>query len=818
MSERPTMRVSPGADGVSIWSAPLFGEPGAPRLREFLARAFAVGEVETVEIRRASAFGRVRYAAGGRPDEIWRKLGRSLREDEPGQGADRRRAPVSAASLYLDHPARWPIRVSRVGETLSTWRVRPDGEHRLRLAHPVLGERKAFLHRLEEQLAGILGVEDFRGRTFSSDVLVSFDPDRLSPERLVRELERAWPALIDGEDEPPSNRRLVAAGTLLGLAAAGQFFAPALRPVAVGAVVVYSAPNVAAAIREARRGEIGLPALYSFGLAMMLASGLPLTGTIMASLMQLWGYLSQKTLVDRQRKLFAAHRKRPAWACVSGAEIEVHVDDLRLGDEVVVRRGETVPVDGIVAEGLAALADAAALGPAASKDVEAGDAVLAGSSVLDGEITVRVTRTGDATAAAAIGAVLPRSVFRDLPSLIEAERVANRNARPALALAALNLFTTRSPRFSQAVIRPDYVTAPRLSAQLTALHSLAEALRRGLLVRRPAALDLVSGIDVFVFDDGAGLDRRGLEVARVAAASGASTEEIAAYAAAALEGEASERARALFSHLDGRSGRREVVAHDLRRRAGAYLFRDDEDRQIAIVAPGLLKTAGVAASETLKIADSPTGDAAARPLFVVRDGRQIGVIAFRRQGALKARGVIAALKAEKPKARFVHLSGAKKPAARALADAAGVELAFGGLDPSEKAAIIRGLGRRAIWIGDGTAEGAQAVMAASDVSVSVAGVSGAPDDTADVLLLRGALSGLTELGALARAHKARLRDDYRAVYAANLVGVAGALFARFGSLQSGLLSNLGSGVVYARHVRRLNALIADIEAERRAAG
>ncbi len=812
MSQGPKLRVAPGVEGVSIWSADLFGAPGAPRLRDFLARAFAVPEVETVEVRRATAFGRLGYAAAARPESVWRKLGAALRGADPDGRADGNGAATpGVAELFLDHPARWPLRIGRVGRTLSTWRVRQDGEHQLRLTHPVLRHRKDFAFRLEEQLAAIFGVDDFRARAFSADVLVRIDPKALTPERLVRELEKAWPVLIEGADEPPSNKRLVTAGSLLTLAAVGQFAVPALRPVAVGAVVIYSAPNVAKAIRQARHGEVGLPAMYSLGLGMMLLSGLPLTGTIMASLMQLWPYLAHRTIVNRQRRLFAAHRKRPVWARVPGgdAAVEVHVDDLRPGDEVVVRAGEIVPVDGVATGGLAAVVDDARA-PGEIEDVAPGDAVFAGAILRDGELTIRVERAGDATAAAAVGAVLPHAAFTTLPSLFEAERIANRNARPALALATLNLLTTRSPRFSQAIIRPDYVTAPRLSAQLTALHDLADGLRRGLLFRRPGALDALTDIDVVAFDDTAGVDRRALGVARVAT-NDASVDEVLAYAVAGLSAERTERAAALRAFVSERSSRALVVPHDLKRGAGAILFRDEVDRRIAIVSPAFLETAGLTVPPALGTAADAAGP---RPLFVTRDGVPVGAVTFRRQGDPVARALVAALKEERPQARFVLLSGRSRANARAAAAAAGIEFAFGDLDADDKATLIRGFGRRTIWIGDGSAPGSSPAMAASDVSVSTAGLARAPSDKADALLLGGDLSAVAALGELARAHRARLNSDYRAVYAANLVGVAGAFLANFGSLQAGLLSNLGSGVVYASHVRRLNALIAKIEADR----
>ncbi|MFD1702533.1 ATPase [Methylopila henanensis] len=824
MSDPAKLRISPGAGGVSIWSEELFGAPDAHRLRDFIARAFSVEDVARLEIRSADAYGRIAYAPTAAPEGVWRKLAQALRRsahtDDPDQALRNGRASqktleaVGAAHLYLGHPARLPIRVSRVGGTLSTWRLRPVGNDAVRLSHPALHRRRDLRHRLEEQIAAIFGVGEVRDRSFSSDVVLRFDPGILTLERLARELERAWPALIEGEDEPPSAKRLFTAGSLLTLAAVAQFAAPALRPVAVGAVVVYAAPNVVAAIRQARHGQVGLPALYSFGLGLMLLSGLPLTGTIMASLMQLWPYLAHRTIVNRQRRLFAAHRKRPTWARVAGrtVEIEVHVDDLKPGDEVVARAGETAPVDGVVIAGAASVADVLGGWASPLRDVAPGDALYAGALVRDGEVTIRVVRAGDATAAAHVGKILPHAAFRNLPSLFDAERVANRNAKPALALATLNLLTVRAPRFSQAVIRPDYITAPRLSAQLSALYDLASGLERGVLFRKLAAVDALADIDVVVFDDSAGLDRRRLAVDQIAAPSG-SAEDALAYVATALASDRSERGLAV-ARLAARRASANVEAYGLRRSAGAIRFRDALDREVIVASPAYVERAGVRLPPKLERLAAFFEDPDGRPVIALRDGAPLGVVTFRRRGEAEAATTIAALKRQNPKLRFVHVSGRRTAAARAAADAAGIEFAFGGLDARGKISVLRGLGRRTIWVGDGAAPEAVEIMAASDVSVSVAGFGKAPTDAADVILLRGELAGLPSLNDLAAARRARIRGDYRTIYAANLLGVAGAFLANFGSLQSGLLSNLGSGLVYARHVRRLNRLIAAIEAQR----
>jgi cation transport ATPase len=493
---------------------------------------------------------------------------------------------------------------------------------------------------------------------------------------------------------------LLAAFGLLGLAYTGQFVVPALRPVAVAGVALYGLPNVVNGAKQLTRGQIGLSAMYSVGLGFMLVGGMPFTASVMASFMQAWPQLAQRKLVRAQRRLFAAQRSRPAWArleSAAGTELEVSVEQLRAKDRVVVRSGELVPVDGVVVEGTAVLVHAAPLGRRFVEDRAPGDGVVAGAFVRSGALTVRVERVGADTIASYVDSLLPHGALAGLPSSLDAERIANRNAKPALALSLLTVWLTRTPLPGQAVLRPDYATGPRLSAQLSALQAVAQGLQQGVLFKNLAAIDRARAADFYVIDDSVGIEPPARGGAPV-------------------------------------SGR-------------------------------------------------------------VGIGRQ----------------VVAALRAQQRKARIVYVSQRPEAEARAVARVLGIDAYHGGLSPQQKADLIRGLGGRTLWIGDGSSEGAPAVIAASSVSLSVAPLARARQDAADVLLTQYGLALVPEVLELVDAHARRLRRDYRTLYTLNLLGVAGAFLARFNTLQVGLLSNVGTGLIYARHARALDLLASLVE-------
>jgi len=812
------LRVEPGPNSVQIWSQQIFSGSEPTTLREFLARAFSVEEVERFELQPSAAYGRLRYRARTSPASIWKKLGRALRgltassNGSNGNGsAKAARESLDVGAVYLEGAASTALQVTRVGSTLTTWHVKKRTSKSLLLAHPLLRGNRELHFRLEEELAAILGVQSFQASTLTGSVSIRYDANVLSDARVVLLLEKAWPRLLSGIAAPPSRRRFAAASGVLGLAFTGQFLVPAVRPIALLGAAVYSSPNAVAAARDLKRGAIGLPALYTTGLFFMLYTGMPFSAGLFATLSQLWPTLANDKLVRSQRRLFAEQRRRPAWVRLQradGVEIEVHIDDVQRDDVVLVRRGETVPVDGVVVEGLAAVVDPAALG-CRIRDLSQGDSVLAGSVLRDGSLSVRAERAGGATLASAVDAALPHAAIIDMPSAVEVERIGNRNAKPALALSLANLFVTRTLPLSQALIRPDYVTAPRLSVQLSGLHAIARGFAQGVVFKRPAALDHLAAADVFIIDDSADLTQPLLSVSSLETASGVDKQLLLQYVLSAPQHTGAEQSQALWNAAQDAGV--EPLGVLAARFAGVSRYRDAAGRAIEVVSGPYLQANKINVPKRF----APRGEVGAlRPLWVLRDGELIGKVAFARKGEASGVSLIKAIKAHAPAARIIYASSAKDADAGALAASVGIETLYAGLTPQQKAQLIRDTPRATVWIGDGTAEAAREPMKASTVSISLAAHSGSNADGADVLLGEAGATHLASALDLARAHARRLASDYRTVYSVNLLGTAGAIAARVTSLQIGLLSNAGTWLIYARHARALDKLAAEAESTR----
>ncbi len=798
-------------DRLMLRNSALFADQSL--LTRLLELAFSLPEVKSATIRRETGSISFFLGKGANPGQIWQRLGAMLRRvQQPDPSRE-----INAGRLQLQPPAPGlPLRITRLGQTLTTFRVRPLSAARLRISHPLLRNRNIKFRALE-RLGTVHGILSLRAIRLWGSLIIHYDPGLISPEQLLRFLDDSWGHLLQGPPAPPLPSRLALTGSMLAFSFTAQFLRTALLPWAAAAVLLYNAPNVIAALRDLRRRRIGLPAMYTLGFAFLLWFRLPFVSSLFSAFTQAWPRLADTFAMGAERRLFTPHRRRQVWARLheGRGEVEIDVAALRPGMVITARKGDYIAADGTVVEGLASVQESPLTGGYRLADRLPGDQVFAGAFIRDGSIAVRVTRIGEATAAAALNRLLPQRPIGNLPSLQEVERIGHRNARPALLGAAVMLLATRVPRYSQVLIRPDYLTAPRLSAHLSALTAVARSLAGGALFRNPAALDRLLDTDIFVLDDGVDFSRRRVQLNGILCQNREARDDALRFAAAALSGIDDPRAVALR-----RQAKRNHIfvpaASDTRRLAGAILFRDETGSEIRVLAPALALAQGLYAPTSLAAqlkaeATAPHADPATRSFAVARARNILGLVRFARNGLLEAADAVAALRLEIPDTRFVYLSASPQEEAETRALELGLDAVFGGLKADAKTEVMRSMSARAAWVGDGSDPATAVTRAAAAVSISTAGIDRLSEDFADILLLNGNLQGLSPARLAAEHRLGELRADYRTVYLANLAAVAGGFVAGFNSLHAGLTSNLGTAAVFVSRWRALKILIAHQE-------
>ena len=801
LSRRPEgqPRVSISGDRLVVLADALFEDEKLGSLRRLLALAFSLPEIGSASVQEKNRLVSFSLETGADPNRVWRRLGTLLRQ---AQEPERPRA-LRADRLPLRPPAPGlPVQVSRFGQTLTTFRVRTLDSERLRIGHPLLRDRDVR-SRAADSLRTVHGVLAVRSVPLWGSVTILYDAQLVSPEHLLRFLDGSWSSLLQGPLAPALPRKLAVTATLLAFSFTAQFLRRALLPWAAAAVLLFNSPNVIAAVRDLRRRQVGLPAMHTLGFSFLLWFRLPFVSSLFSTLAQLWPALANRLAIQSENQLFLPQRRRQVWARLHDgqeSEIEIDVAMLRPGTMIVVRRGEYIPADGTVVEGVAAVQESLLVGGSGFMDKLLGDPVYAGAYVGDGNITIRVKRTGNATASAALARSLPRRPVNNLPSYQDVERVGNRNARPALLAAIIMLMATRMPRHSQVIIRPDFLTAPRLSAHLSALEAIDKAFSGGALIRNPAALDRLLAADICVLDDSLNLSDRQVRFSCVLNEDPGDANEALRLAYVALAGSNDLRLVALKREMR----RRRIVtprASDYRRVAGAISFQNQAGSEICVTAPALALEQGLypatgALADALKAeANIKQSDPAIRSLAVARSRKLLGLVKFERNGPLEAADAVAALRLELPDTRFVFLSSLPQETAELRAAELGLDAVFGGLTTGAKTDVMRSLSARVAWIGNGTDPRTAATRAAAAVSVSTAGIEGLSKDQADIVLLNGDLLALLAVRLAAEQRLGQLRADYRIVYLANLTAIAGGFVAGFRSLEAGLTSNLGTAAV-----------------------
>ena len=319
------------------------------------------------------------------------------------------------------------------------------------------------------------------------------------------------------------------------MAAIAQFAVPGLLPAAAVLFAYTSIPTFKAArevlVDERRLGVDVLDAIVVVG---CLGTMSIFPGTVLCWCLGFGRVLVKKTQDDSKKLLLNAFGKQPryVWLYRDGAEVQISLDQLQPLDVIVVNTGEVVPVDGIIAQGMAMIDQHALTGESTPAEKGVGDRVFAATLMVAGKILVQVEKSGNETASAKISQILNDTAGYKLSSQHKGERLADKAVIPTLAVGAVGL-AAMGPAGAVAVLNSDFGTGIRMAAPLAMLSSLALCANKGILVKDGRALELMNEIDTVLFDKTGTLTRERPEVGRIIASHGFAPEQILQFAAAA---------------------------------------------------------------------------------------------------------------------------------------------------------------------------------------------------------------------------------------------------------------------------------------------
>lgn len=694
----------------------------------------------------------------------------------------------------------------------SVWTVIHSIPCRIRARADILVGNRHLASAIERELLQVWGVDNFTVSALTGSVLIEFDPRRISERTLlgllhsVTQAERAHfsPDRL-GHDFSVNCACLPIALTVESL------FLP-LTPLA-GIVILYAnLPTLRAAFELGlKKRKIGVDFLDSVVLAGCLATGHLFAASVIGWCLSLGRVLLRKTQDDSQKLIQGAFCKQPrtAWLWKDGEEKEVSLDNVHPGDVVIIHAGESVPVDGVVVDGMGLLDQHSLTGESAPAERTPGEDVFAMTMLLSGCIRVRVVRSGSETTSAKIGQILQNTAAFKLESQSKGERLADKAVSPTLALGTVGLATLGLDG-GVAVLNSECGTGIRLAAPLAVLSSLTLCANNGILVKDGRALDNLNKVDTILFDKTGTLTKEQPEVGLIHTVGGFDESEVLRYAAIAEQRFSHPIARAILEAASKRGLKMEQPdASDYRLGFGIQV--EIRGRTVRVGSPRYLEAEGLPTPDCVREFTRRAG-AAGHSLVLVGIDREIaGAIELQAASRPEAASSIARLRRMGIKHMAV-ISGDREEPTRRLAESLGLDRYFAQVLPQDKAAYVEKLqreGARVCFVGDGVNDAI--ALKKADVSVSLRGASSIATDTAQVVLLEDNLEKICEMLAISQDLEKNVKRSWNMIVAPNILCVVGVFTMGFGVFHSVLTNNvaalgaLANGMLPLRKAARLRA-------------
>jgi Cu+-exporting ATPase len=473
-----------------------------------------------------------------------------------------------------------------------------------------------------------------------------------------------------------------------------------------------------------------------------------------------------------------------------GAEAEVPLDALRVGDVVRVRPGERVAADGAVVSGTSLVDESMVTGEAAPVRKGPGDRTVGGTLNGRGSLDLRVDAVGGATVLAQIAAMVERAQGGKLPIQALVDRVTGRFVPAVIGIALITflawLFLAPAPALGTALVNAVAVLiiagpcAMGLATPTAIMVGTGRAAGRGVLFRDGAALQRLRDVRVVALDKTGTLTEGRPRITDLVPAPGVAADEALALAAGLESRSEHPLAGAVVAAARAR-GLRTLEPDTVEALEGFGISGRVAGQAVVLGAPRYLDRLGIAPDPTLMARAEGLAEDGRSPIHLALDGRHAAVLAVADPVKAGAREAVAALKARGLTVAMV--TGDDPRTAAGVARGLGIDVVAAGVLPGGKVEAVQRFRAEhgpVAFVGDGINDAP--ALAEADVGLAIGTGTDIAMDSADVVLMSGALDSLVEALALSRAVMANIRQNlfWAFAYNAALIPVAAGVLVPFG--------------------------------------
>ena len=559
---------------------------------------------------------------------------------------------------------------------------------------------------------------------------------------------------------------------------------------------------------------VGTSAAYGYSLAMTLAPGFfqasgiaPAvhfeTAAVIITLILLGRVLeaAARGRTSEAIKRLMGLRAKTARVVRDGVEQDIPLDAVQVGDLVVVRPGEKIPVDGTVQDGASTVDESMLTGESLPVEKRPGDPVVGATLNRTGTFRFVATKVGAETVLAQIIRLVEAAQGSKAPIQRLADTVASIFVPTVFGIALLTfvIWWVFGPAPSSLFAMLNFVAvliiacpcALGLATPTAMMVGTGKGAELGILIRSGESLETANRLDTVIFDktgtltagkpvvtDVVMLEQYPLEqteVLRLAASLERGSEH-------ALGEAIVEAARDRGLALESADGFEAVPGRGVRGRVGG--------RTVQLGSPAWLRDSGLETDELERAADR-LADAGKTAMLVAVNDRAVGVIAV--ADTLKPSAPAAVQMLQRMGLRLVMLTGDNRRTAAAMAKAAGIEEVVAEVLPDQKAAAVKHLqaqGRRVAMVGDGINDAP--ALAQADIGIAMGRGTDVAMEAADITLIRDDLAGVALAIELSRRTVRTIKQNLFWAFVYNVLGIpiaAGVLYPFSGLLLDPMLAS-----------------------------
>lgn len=459
------------------------------------------------------------------------------------------------------------------------------------------------------------------------------------------------------------------------------------------------------------------------------------------------------------------------------SEVEIPIDEVEVGDIIVVKPGERVPVDGIVIEGTTSVDESMLTGESIPVEKNVGDTVIGASINKNGSIKYKATRVGKDTVLSQIIKLVEDAQGSKAPIAKLADVIAGYFVPIVMILAILSglgwyFFGRESAVFALTIFISVLVIACPcalgLATPTAIMVGTGKGAEYGVLIKSGEALEIAHKIDTVVFDKTGTITEGKPKVTDVYAAENITEEELIMIAASAEKGSEHPLGEAIVKHA-GELGIKTKNISDFKAIPGHGIEVTIDEKTVLLGNRKLMADRNISMDKWEELSDKLADDGKT-PMYIAVSGRLAGIIAV--ADTVKETSKKAIEQLHKMGIKVAMITGDNKKTAHAIAKQVGIDRVLSEVLPQDKAEEVKKLqseGSKVAMVGDGINDAP--ALAQADIGIAIGSGTDVAIESADIVLMRSDLKDVATAIQLSRATIRNIKENLFWAFAYNSIGI-----------------------------------------------